>query len=204
MRSVVLVIVILGLAMGMVGCAAPATPVAAPSTGTGATATSVVMPTVAATAVVPTVAETAVATTPVATDSAATAAPATTEVATGTAATAAPAATTASGGGAAGNTAGTLAQAGQGVYNTSCALCHGQNGEGVSAPPVIGSGAGLAKYNTGQGLYDFVKKAMPLTAPGSLTDQQYLQVVTYLLVKNNDVDANATVDQSTLGQIQLK
>ena len=69
---------------------------------------------------------------------------------------------------------------------------------------MVGSSANLPKYETGQGLYDYVHTRMPPRAPGSLTDEQYLQVVVHLLLQNDLVDAQARVSQSTLEQIEIK
>ncbi len=103
-----------------------------------------------------------------------------------------------------GPTAGSLADAGQEVYMAECARCHGEEGEGVTAPAVIGDNANLAKYNTAQGLYDYVSSAMPLDAPGSLSDQEYLQVVTHLLLQNDFVDEDRSVTQGQLSDISLE
>jgi mono/diheme cytochrome c family protein len=208
MRSVMLAVVILTLAIGMTACA-PATPVVTPSTVAEATSAPVVAATEAATAA-PAPTDTSIPATavPAATNTSmpATVAPAATTApapTTAPVATTAPAATTASGG-EAGSTAGELAQAGQTVYTTSCAGCHGAQGQGGGAPAVVGSAANLAKHETGQGLYDYVHTRMPARAPGSLTDEQYLQVVIHLLVQNDLVDTQARVSQSTLEQIEIK
>jgi mono/diheme cytochrome c family protein len=103
-----------------------------------------------------------------------------------------------------GPTAGELTASGQTVFATYCTACHGDNGQGVTAPAIIGSNAHLAKYNTAQGLLDFVDTVMPANAPGSLSAQQYLEVVTYLLVQNNDVTSDTVINTNQLGAITLK
>ncbi len=103
-----------------------------------------------------------------------------------------------------GTTAGQLADAGKTVFATRCAGCHGDSGQGVRAPAIIGANASLAKYNTGQGVLDFVDTAMPANAPGSLSQQDYLDVVSYLLVQNNYVSPGTALDTSRLGSINLK
>ena len=79
---------------------------------------------------------------------------------------------------------GDLHTGGETEFSTLCALCHGKNGEGGFGPPVIGNNANLWKYYTAQGLLDFISVAMPFNAPGSLTHQQYLNEMGYLLVSN--------------------
>ncbi len=100
-------------------------------------------------------------------------------------------------------TAGQLAEAGTTVFANNCARCHGSQGEGVTAPPIIGSAAGLQKYNTAKGLFDYIRTAMPMDAPGSLTQQQYQQVLAYLLVENNFVPASSPLDVNRLDAVPL-
>jgi len=45
---------------------------------------------------------------------------------------------------------------------------------------------------------------MPQTAPGSLTQQQYQQLLAYLLVQNNTVTSVQSFDAGGLGKITLK
>ena len=97
-----------------------------------------------------------------------------------------------------------MADAGKTVFASHCSRCHGDQGQGVSAPAVIGTGAHLSKYNTAQGLLDFVDTTMPANNPGSLSHQDYLDVVSYLLTQDSDVSAGTAFDESQLGSITLK
>ena len=73
--------------------------------------------------------------------------------------------------------------AGRSLFATTCAPCHGPNGEGTpAAPPVWGPqsyniGAGMARVNTAAA---FIRAAMPQTAPGSLTPQQAYDLAAYI------------------------
>jgi cytochrome c5 len=102
------------------------------------------------------------------------------------------------------NTFGVLASSGQTVYNKYCTSCHGEKGQGRSGPALIGGSAGLAKYQTPQALLDFIAKTMPLAGPGSLSHQEYLDVLCYLLVQNNYASAETVFDESRLSNIALK
>jgi cytochrome c len=102
-----------------------------------------------------------------------------------------------------GPTAGQLAATGKTVFETKCAKCHGENGQGVTAPPNIGPQAQLGKYNTAQGLYAYVSANMPQDAPGSLSPQEYLQVVSYLLVQNGYAKPETPIDPNNLQGIPL-
>lgn len=72
---------------------------------------------------------------------------------------------------------------GRRLFATTCARCHGTAGGGTSlAPPLWGDssfsiGAGMARPRTAAA---FIRANMPFTAPGTLTDQQALDVATYI------------------------
>ncbi len=104
---------------------------------------------------------------------------------------------------AAGPTAGQLADQGKSVFASHCAKCHGDQGQGVTAPANIGPNAALEKYKTAKGLYDYVSTTMPNDAPGSLSQQEYLQVVSYLLVENKFVMPDTPINPNTLDSIPL-
>ena len=73
--------------------------------------------------------------------------------------------------------------AGRAQFATTCAPCHGANGEGTpAAPPVWGPqsyniGAGMSRVNTAAA---FIRAAMPQTAPGSLTPRQAYDLAAYI------------------------
>jgi thiosulfate dehydrogenase len=75
------------------------------------------------------------------------------------------------------------AAAGATVFRASCARCHGADGEGTAAaPPVWGPrsyniGAGMARVFTAA---NFIRKNMPFDQPGTLTDQEALDVAAYV------------------------
>jgi cytochrome c len=105
---------------------------------------------------------------------------------------------------AAGETFGQIATAGKTVYASKCAGCHGDNGQGVTAPAVMGANAQLSKYNTAQGLLDYISISMPFNAPGKLSRQEYLNVLSFLLVQNNLVPSGNPFDSNQLNTLQLK
>jgi PQQ-dependent dehydrogenase (methanol/ethanol family) len=76
---------------------------------------------------------------------------------------------------------------GEMVYEKSCATCHQENLAGKDVnPPLIGAGF-VSKYRGQpmQGLVDRTRTTMPLSAPRSLSDQAYRDVVAYILKANN-------------------
>ena len=72
---------------------------------------------------------------------------------------------------------------GRAVYQGTCAVCHGLEGDGtVGGPPVWGErsytiGAGMARIRTAAA---FIRHNMPLDRPGTLTDQQAFDVAAYI------------------------
>jgi sulfane dehydrogenase subunit SoxC len=101
-------------------------------------------------------------------------------------------------------TAATLAAAGATVYAANCTACHGAKGEGVTGPSLIGANANLPKYGDAAGLYAFIQKNMPANAPGTLSQEQYLQVTAYMLLQNNIVKPDTQLGTGMLGGISLK
>src|SRR5258708_25380778 len=69
---------------------------------------------------------------------------------------------------------------GSDVYAKSCALCHGANLQGLSAPALTGAGFGHSHLTAAQ-LRSVVTQSMPLTAPGSLKPEDYAAVMAFLL-----------------------
>ena len=70
----------------------------------------------------------------------------------------------------------------------------GLTGRVEPVPHLWGSGATLGTYkgntifnNNAQDMLTFVSTKMPLSAPGSLTHQQYIEVLSYILVQGNQV-----------------
>jgi mono/diheme cytochrome c family protein len=89
------------------------------------------------------------------------------------------------------------------LYARSCVSCHGEDlsGGGVeSAPPLIGSKFS-AKWDdqTLGNLLDQMVMSMPQDAPGSLSRDQHLDILTFILAKNGfpagktDLTSNAEV-----------
>ena len=72
---------------------------------------------------------------------------------------------------------------GREVFTTTCAICHGADGQGTNAaPPLWGPhsyniGAGMARVRTAAW---FIHQAMPFDKPGTLTPQQSFDVATYI------------------------
>ena len=69
---------------------------------------------------------------------------------------------------------------GQSVYSGQCALCHGDKLQGVSAPALTGPSFAKSHLNVSQ-IRSVVTTTMPLTAPASLSQDDYASVMAYML-----------------------
>jgi mono/diheme cytochrome c family protein len=89
-------------------------------------------------------------------------------------------------------------QAGRGatVYANSCAECHGENlaGEGF-APPLVAEPF-IQRWQDGTlaDLFTVLKGTMPQEKPGSLSDDDYAAIISFLLQKNHFPAGTAAVN----------
>ncbi|MDP9105539.1 MAG: PQQ-binding-like beta-propeller repeat protein [Candidatus Eremiobacteraeota bacterium] len=101
----------------------------------------------------------------------------------------------------------TRAQAASGaaVYTATCQQCHGVNLQGQSGPGLVGAAFRnyVGKSGTAATLEDFIAKQMPADKPGSLTQQQYLDVTAFLLARNGYPAGDVPLTKSTLAQVAL-
>src|SRR5438105_13818670 len=72
--------------------------------------------------------------------------------------------------------------AGAAVFADVCARCHGAAAEGGEGPSL--DRPTLAGYRSADRLFRFVRISMPDDAPGSLSQQEYYDVVAFLLDMN--------------------
>jgi len=108
---------------------------------------------------------------------------------------------------------GTVAQGAQ-VYAQKCQSCHGANGAGTPSGDRLSGGLGsLATGNPvktvnsywpyATTVFDYIRRAMPITAPLSLTNDEVYAVTAYILSLDNVVPMNATLDAQSLPRVQM-
>jgi len=111
---------------------------------------------------------------------------------------------------------GTAAQ-GAGVYLASCASCHGANGEGVPPnPQLLGGPRGTFNFAMdgkpktignywpyATTLFDYIRRAMPITTPGSLTADQTYAVTAYLLEREQVIPPGTMLDARSLPLVNM-
>jgi len=110
---------------------------------------------------------------------------------------------------------------GASIFAAKCASCHGARGEGM--PPlypalvgrdtagenfVFGKRPGLTRtignyWPYATTVFDYVRRAMPLTAPGSLTNDEVYALTAYLLAANQVIARDVVLDSSSLRRVTM-
>lgn len=104
--------------------------------------------------------------------------------------------------------------AGKAVFDAQCASCHGAAAAGgpVFGPMVGGIGSFKtdkrvltpgSMYPYAPALFDYVRRAMPMNAPQSLSNDQVYAVSAYLLHLNGLVPADAVMTAATLPAVRM-
>jgi len=91
--------------------------------------------------------------------------------------------------------------AGKQTYDSHCARCHGANLVDGFAPKLTRST--LASHGTAKELFDHVRQTMPKGSPGSLSEQEYFDVISYLLFQQGMLQPDQVLDSDTVSSITL-
>ena len=120
---------------------------------------------------------------------------------------------------------GTASEGGE-VYARKCAACHGANGEGGSAEALVGAepkssapfGPAYEQWRSGRAdvpftvgnywpyattIFDYVRRAMPASTPGSLTANETYSLVAWLLASNGIIAETAPMNTETLPRVSM-
>ncbi len=108
--------------------------------------------------------------------------------------------------------------AGAKVYADACAACHGDKlqgnpAKGIGGDRLIGGRGSLATptpiktvesyWPYATTLFDYVKRAMPFSAPGSLNDNDTYAVVAYILSEAKIIKATESMNATTLPKVVM-
>lgn len=110
-------------------------------------------------------------------------------------------------------TGGGTAREGAAVFLQKCAACHGERGAGKPADPLVG-GIGTLATNAplrtvgsywpyATTLFDYTRRAMPLTNPMSLSNDEVYAVSAYLLFLNGIVGEDERLDAQSLAKVRM-
>src|SRR5262245_9790 len=99
------------------------------------------------------------------------------------------------------------------VYDQKCQACHGAKGTGKPADALAGGQGSLASktpqrtvgsyWPYATTLFDYVRRAMPITAPLSLSDDEVYAVSAYVLYLNGIVGEDVAMNAQTLPQVKM-
>ncbi len=103
---------------------------------------------------------------------------------------------------------------GASVFAQKCQVCHGPNGAGTPSGDRLTGGIGtLASPNPiktvssywpyATTLFDYIRRAMPVTNPQSLDNNEVYAVVAYILSIDGIVPKDATLDAQSLPKVQM-
>lgn len=104
------------------------------------------------------------------------------------------------------------------VFAAQCAACHGTRGEGIATNPRL-VGAEPKDFSFGKDpklvktvgnywpyattLYDYINRAMPFGAPGTLTPDEVYSVVAWLLAENGVIGRDVVMDRQSLPRVRM-
>lgn len=107
---------------------------------------------------------------------------------------------------------GTVAE-GAALYAAQCAVCHGDTGIEGPADRLVGGAGSLATeapiktvgnfWPYATTTFDYIRRAMPYFAPGSLSDDKSYAVTAYLLHLNGILPAEASLDADSLREVTM-
>jgi len=99
------------------------------------------------------------------------------------------------------------------LYAQHCVACHGPGGRGGPGGELAGGTQALTSATPDQTigtywpyattLFDFIRRAMPLHAPGSLDDEEVYALCAYLLAQNGIIAPETELDAAALAAIVM-
>ncbi len=99
------------------------------------------------------------------------------------------------------------------LFAQHCAGCHGRDGRGGSADELTGATRPLTSVDADKTigsywpyattLFDFIRRAKPMNAPGTLEADEVYSLCAWLLHANSIVPADAVIDAHSLPAIRM-
>lgn len=105
-------------------------------------------------------------------------------------------------------------QQGEAVYAAKCTPCHGERGSGKPNDQLVGGAGSLtgdqppvktvgSYWPYATTLFDYVRRAMPLNAPKSLTDEEVYAVAAYILQLNGIIGESEVMNAQSLPKVRM-
>lgn len=102
---------------------------------------------------------------------------------------------------------------GERLYRAHCMACHGEGGLGDSGDQLAGAKMTLTDewpektigtyWPYATTLFDFIRRAKPMAAPGSLGNDEVYALTAYLLYLNGIVGAGTVLDAGSLPRVAM-
>ncbi len=102
---------------------------------------------------------------------------------------------------------------GEAIYAEKCQMCHNEQGKGQPADRLTGGIGSLATpqpiktvasyWPYATTLFDYIRRAMPVTHPHSLNDHEVYALVAYILSIDGIVKKDAVLDAKSLPKIKM-
>ncbi|HSV70253.1 MAG TPA: cytochrome c [Methylibium sp.] len=99
------------------------------------------------------------------------------------------------------------------LFQAYCQICHGPAGRGASAEELAGGSEPLTSATPDKTigsywpyattLFDFIRRAKPMGAPGSLSADEVYAISAYLLQINGVIDGAQAMDAQTLPAVRM-
>ena len=105
------------------------------------------------------------------------------------------------------------AQEGGKIYEQKCAVCHGPDGTGGKAHALAGGQGTLTTLKPAKTvgsywpfattIWDYINRAMPLGAAGTLSADQVYALTAFILYRNSIVQENDVMDAKSLPKVPM-
>ncbi len=106
---------------------------------------------------------------------------------------------------------------GKKIYVSQCAACHGidmaKPTKGTGAPALRGGRGSLTSNHPkktvesywpyASTLFDYIKRAMPFNAPGSMSNNEVYAVTAYILAEGKIIDRKTVIDAKAIAKIKM-
>jgi hypothetical protein len=96
------------------------------------------------------------------------------------------------------------------IYQAKCAACHGETGTEVSANRLVAAFGDTVKAKTignywpyATTVFDYIRRAMPYNAPGSLTSEEVYSLTAFLLWRNKIIDSTLAISAHSLPAVVM-
>jgi len=99
------------------------------------------------------------------------------------------------------------------VYAAQCQACHGEDGAGGPNDQLVGGQGTLTQFRQTRTvgsywpyattIFDYIRRAMPFTAPQSLSNDDAYALTAYLLSENGIIDEDEVMNARSLARVEM-